>query len=345
MKDFDRLLVRYRQFGGWRLVCQYARMGVLGTAVAALARCILSGRSPKEVYSAITRKVDDVLACRYGHILDAYADSAGCPVREDSASCEVPRIIWSAWLQGVGQAPEMVQACLQSQREHLPGYDVRVLDMDNYRQWVDLPEDIIRKYRKGRIPPASFSDLLRLAALKKYGGIWMDATVYCTGFADERLQTRWQRIMQSRLTLFRYFRKGVAQPVGLSTWFVAAVPGQRHVAAVLDMLLAYWRDYDCLVDYYIIHLFLGMSLRRFPEEAGRMPRENSFHSLLLGRALAKDFNAADWDELVAHVSLHKLNYRKAAEAGKNKNGYFRHLLHLHGTTPCGSISTYNQHDV
>ena len=29
MKDFDKLRTRLRQFGGWRLVWQYARMGVL----------------------------------------------------------------------------------------------------------------------------------------------------------------------------------------------------------------------------------------------------------------------------------------------------------------------------
>ena len=27
--DFDRLIARFRQFGGWRLVWQYVRMGVL----------------------------------------------------------------------------------------------------------------------------------------------------------------------------------------------------------------------------------------------------------------------------------------------------------------------------
>ncbi len=344
MKDFDRLLVRFRQFGGWRLVFRYARMGVLGTVVVALVRCILSGRSPKDVYPSVTRKVDDVLTRRYRHIMDRYADSAGCPDQGSTMSGEVPKIIWSAWLQGIDRAPDMVKACLESQRRHLPGYDMRVLDMDNYRQWVDLPEDIVRKYSQGRIPPASFSDLLRLAVLKKYGGIWMDATVYCSGFGNGHLADRWQRIMQGELTLFRYFRKGAAQPVGLSTWFVAAVPGQRNVAAVLDMLLAYWRDYDCLVDYYIIHLFMGLSLRRFPEVAARMPRENSFHSLLLGRALAKDYNAEKWDDLVAHVSIHKLNYRKAAEASKNQNGYYWHLLGLPGAAP-KPIPSYNRQDV
>ncbi len=326
MKDLDRFLIRYRQFGGWRLVGQYARMGVLGTAVVAVVRCIVNGRSMKEAYSVVTRKVDEVLERRYRSVLERYADRVKQRETDGKHGYEVPKIIWTAWLQGLDHAPEMVKACVASQRAHFLGYEVRVLDLDNYRQWVDLPEEIEDKYRRGRIPPASFSDLLRLAALRKYGGIWMDATVYCSGFGNDALTARWQRVMRSELTLFRYFRKGEAQSIGLSTWFVAAVPQQRNVAAVLDMLLAYWHDYDCLVDYYIIHLFMGMSLRRFPEVAGRMPRENSFHSLLLGRALGKEFKENDWNELVAHVSLHKLNYRKAAEASKNPKGYYWRIV-------------------
>ena len=328
MKDFDRLLIRFHQFGGWRLVCQYARMGVLPTAAAALVRCVIKGKSPKVAYPAITRKVDEILVMRYQPILEHYAASVPHGGQGEDKVNDVPKIIWTAWLQGLDHAPEIVKVCLESLSAHLPGYDVRVLDMDNFRQWVDLPEETIEKYRKGRIPPASFSDLLRLAVLRKYGGVWMDATVYCSGFGNKQLKARWQRIMQSELTLFRYFRSGEAQPVGLSTWFVAAVPGQRNVAAVLDMLLAYWHDFDCLVDYYIIHLFMEMSLRRFPEMMQTMPRENSFHSLLLGNAMANDFNEKKWDELVEHVSIHKLNYRKVEKAMHNRNSYCAHILDI-----------------
>ncbi len=333
MKDFDRFLIRYRQFGGWRLVGQYARMGVLGAAVKAVVRCIVNGRSLEGAYSVVTRRVDEALERRYRSVLERYADRVKQRETDGEQGYEVPKIIWTAWLQGLDYAPEMVKACVASQWAHFPGYEVRVLDLENYRQWVDLPQEIEDKYRRGRIPPASFSDLLRLAAVRKHGGIWMDATVFCSGFGNEALTARWQRIMRSELTLFRYFRKGETQSIGLSTWFVATVPEQRNVSAVLDMLLAYWRDYDCLVDYYIIHQFMRMSFRRFPEVVGRMPRENSFHSLLLGDALGNDFHEDDWNELVAHVSLHKLNYRKASEVSKNKYGYYWRVVK--GKAPVG----------
>lgn len=111
-------------------------------------------------------------------------------------------------------------------------------------------------------------------------------------------------LCESELTVFRYFKRGTMAPVGLSTWFFAAVPNQIVISSVLDMLLAYWKDYNCLVDYYIIHLFLGLSLREFPMVEVRMPREDSYHSILLGDALGRTFHQEQWQDLIDHVSIH-----------------------------------------
>ena len=67
MKDFDKFKKRFVQFGGWRLILQYARMGVLWTGVKALIRCVVSGKSFKAAYPAVTERVDEILIERYRH--------------------------------------------------------------------------------------------------------------------------------------------------------------------------------------------------------------------------------------------------------------------------------------
>lgn len=171
MKDFDKLRTRLRQFGGWRLVWQYARMGVLWTGVKALTSCAVSGRSLKSAYPAITKRVDEILVRRYSHILEENKDRHQRTEAESRGEPAVPKIVWSAWLQSMDNAPELVKACLASQKKHLGGYEFRVLDLNSYRQWVELPEYVVKKYRNGQMPPAAFSDLIRLAVLKKYGGV------------------------------------------------------------------------------------------------------------------------------------------------------------------------------
>ena len=161
MVDFDRLITRFRQFGGWRLVWQYVRMGVFWTGVCALIRCALKGKSLKAAYPVITEKVDRILIRQYRYILDdiKVKDAEG-QTHNDGG---VPKIVWFSWLQGIDQAPDLVKVCLASQRKHLPDYEFRVFDLSNYQQWIELPEYIVRKYKKGLIPAASFSDLLRLS--------------------------------------------------------------------------------------------------------------------------------------------------------------------------------------
>lgn len=327
MKDFDKFKKRFVQFGGWRLILQYARMGVLWTGVKALIRCVVSGKSFKAAYPAVTERVDEILIERYRHILDENKDrfSKANPNSGKRRESAVSRIIWSAWLQGLDNAPEMVNVCLESHQKHLPGYEFRVLDMENYRQWVELPEWVEEKYARGMIPAALFSDVLRVAVLKRYGGVWMDASVLCTGFGNQQLQKQWTEVENSRFAVFRYYRKGDRYPSGLSNWFIAATPDNIVLTSVYDMLTAYWRDYDCTIDYYMMHLFISCALKAFPEMEREMPKLNSRYSFFLGDALSRTYSQEAWQELVDHVAIHKLNYRKADEARKNPQSYYNFI--------------------
>lgn len=106
MKDFGNLKRRFRQFGGWRLVWQYYRMGVLWTGVRALLHCAWHGRSFKAAYPVITQKVEDMLVARYRPILDEYVGRfrKGAPSRGGTSGRNVPKIVWFSWLQGMDEA-------------------------------------------------------------------------------------------------------------------------------------------------------------------------------------------------------------------------------------------------
>ena len=292
-----------------------------------MLRCVVSGKSLKAAYPAVTERVDEILIERYRHILDENKDrfSKANPNSGNPRESAVSRIIWSAWLQGLDNAPEMVNVCLESHQKHLPGYEFRVLDMENYRQWVELPEWVEEKYARGMIPAALFSDVLRVAVLKRYGGVWMDASVLCTGFDNQQLQKQWTEVENSRFAVFRYYRKGDRYPSGLSNWFIAATPDNVVLTSVYDMLTAYWRDYDCTIDYYMMHLFISCALKAFPEMERGMPKLNSRYSFFLGDALSRTYSQEAWQELVDHVAIHKLNYRKADEARKNPLSYYNFI--------------------
>lgn len=325
VKDFNRLFVRFRQFGGWRLMWQYVRMGVLWLGIKELMRCILRGHSIKSVYPFITQKVDALLLERYKNVLEEGLLKYNVANGKEPKN-KKPKVLWSGWLQGENSAPELVKACWNSWRQHLPGYELRIITMDNYTWWIELPEWFVEKYRRGIIPPALFSDVMRIELLVRHGGTWIDGTVLCTGFPTERLQKQWTDIETSPFCVFRYFKKGQREAVGLSNWFISANAGDAMLAALRDALYCYWKDYNCTVDYYICHLFLDVLLHGQPYVVAAMPRCNSTHSTLLGRKLACDFNEEAWQELTEHVAFHKFNFRKTKEAKANPQSYCNFIL-------------------
>lgn len=325
MQDFKKVIRRYIEFGGCHLVIAYLRMGIMAACVKSVLKNIGQRKSLKSAYSEIISTVEKILAKKYGYILDDAIKNFPSDV---NIAKSVSKIVWTCWLQGIDDAPLMVKHCIESQKKALPDYEHRILTLENYHQWVELPEYIEKKFRKGRIPRALFTDLLRLAVLKKYGGVWLDASVLFTGFENEKLLNRWHKIEQSEMTIYRYFQRGRKEPVGLSNWFIAVRPNEFVVSSVLDMLLAYWKDYNCTVDYYIMHLYIGMALKAVPPLAESMPRENSYHSIMLGCVLAKDYDKDWWDDVKAHVFLHKLNYRKSDEAARNPRSFYNSIFTL-----------------
>lgn len=325
-----RLWRRVGEFGGLRLVCQYARMGVLGAAVRAVAATLWRGEHISVAYQAIARRVGDILRRQYMRKpiegRNPFLRLAPCVSQERiPAPHGNPHILWTCWLQGEDAAPELVRICWQSLRRAFPVYELRIVTLSNYRHWIMLPDYIERKYRRHHIPAASMSDILRTALLAEYGGTWFDATVLCTlgleaeGEAERRHRSFAREMMDSELTLFRYRRHG--RTVGVSNWFIAARPGNPLLLSVRDLLLAYWRDYDCLVLYYIMHLFIEQCATDYPTLFRDMPKANSRYALLLAPRLGDDYDREMFSELLAHVFIHKLNYRLVGERQGAKSYY------------------------
>ena len=312
--DFDKLRDRFRQFGGMRLAMEYARLGLVPAIVKSFFRCIVKRQSFKKIYPGILKVVEPYLLQKYRPVLKErkafYA--------ENPRPHERSRNVWVCWLQGMESAPPVVKACYNSLVRNLPGREVKVIDGNNWGEFVDMPGYICDKWEKRRIPPAMFSDLLRLQLLIKYGGTWIDAAVLCTGECNE--------YMDSDLFLFRYNRAPGDRPLSISNWFITSCSGSEVLMVLRDVLFAYWRDYDCPLDYYIFHLFFSELAGEYPEQIARMPYGYSPNSLVLAKHWAEPFEPEKWEKLTASVCIHKLSYRLAGGVENDKDNYYKHIL-------------------
>lgn len=90
---------------------------------------------------------------------------------------DIPRRIWFHWAQGIDAMPQIAKGCLESWKRHNPEWKIIVIDRKNVGNWVDqdqLPIDALLGTSE-----QVYANAIRLALLRKHGGVWADATSWC----------------------------------------------------------------------------------------------------------------------------------------------------------------------
>lgn len=167
---------------------------------------------------------------------------------------------------------------------------------------------------------AHYTDMLRLELLIKYGGTWIDATVLCTETNTDR--TNLTGILDADLFLFQQLRKGETRFLGISNWFITSRADNWVLKVLRDMLFQYWRDYDCVVHYYMFHLFFGMIMEKYPEVAAKMPRQGNKMPHYLSRRMGDQYDDEWMQELKKRTCFHKLSYRLPDETLESKGTFY-----------------------
>ncbi len=263
--------------------------------------------------------VRDARQCAlYDKLLQQYREIIEAPIEaKEQRNCHK---IWVCWLQGFDSAPDIVRACLNSLRQNLPGYEIVTLDETNLHDYVQLPDFVEDKYRRGIIPRAHYTDLVRLELLCAYGGLWIDATVLCTSPALMPV------IEAAPLFLYREYRispKDVT-PIVASNWFIGSVSNHPILLLTKKLLYAYWQRESRLKNYFIFHLFLSIAARRYPEEWAATPPFNNIDPHMLQFNALMPYTPELWEQILRFSPFHKLSYR--SNTSDDEGTMFMHAI-------------------
>lgn len=312
MKKFIAI---FKKVGGKEILRQYAKGRVL---FFALVQTVLQGFSKKSleiVRLAVNNRILRKLRKKYrGFIAGFLADFQPAERRRSNK-------VWVCWLQGIENAPALVQQCYRSLQENLHGREIVLLTEENYRDYVHFPEYIQQKADAGIIPKAQFSDLLRLELLIQHGGTWIDSTVFCSGGNIPAY------MLDSDLFMFQNLKPGLdGHPTSVSNWFITACTNQPLLLLTQALLYDYWKKNDSLVDYFIFHDFFQFAIEAFPEEWNRViPFPNSTPHVLLLR-LFEPYDQQTWDAVRQMTPFHKLTYKFQDADTLLKNTYYSQLF-------------------
>jgi len=103
----------------------------------------------------------------------------------EEKNVEIPRIVWMMWWQGFANAPDLVKQCGSSWEKYNPTWQINYLDKGNIGEYLDM-HNIVDINRQD-ISIQHLSDLIRINLLKIYGGVWVDATCFCSTPLDSWL--------------------------------------------------------------------------------------------------------------------------------------------------------------
>lgn len=183
------------------------------------------------------------------------------PIRD-----EAKNHVWTMWWQGEENAPEMVRACWANRKFFL-GDDVlwHVITEKNWMRYIELPEMIIKKARKGQISLATLSDVVRSCLLYKHGGIWFDAEVLLLRPFDKMI---FEEIFYSRRDVCGHFGAGVSW--GLS--FLEGRPGWLLYEFLQEMWIRYLVEQDAGNIYHRTDYFIAIAANRYPEVRNAMEK-------------------------------------------------------------------------
>jgi mannosyltransferase OCH1-like enzyme len=125
----------------------------------------------------------------------------------------IPKIIWTYWIQGIDRLPEFNKLCIESWREKNPNYIIHIIDDNTIHNYLDKNE--LPLYFNFIQPLQNRSDIVRLALLNKYGGVWMDSSIICLRPLDE-----W--VINPRLTGFAIPQNSKIGSLDVfDSWFIA----------------------------------------------------------------------------------------------------------------------------
>lgn len=128
--------------------------------------------------------------------------------------------IWMLWLQGWDNAPSLSKKCVESWRYYNPDWNVILLDSSNISEYLDL-DKVFPRLNTNNI---SFSNIIRISLIKKFGGVWADSTLFCNKPLNDWLKVEdtflFNKPSNTRM-ICDWFIKGTSSSKIILDWYKA----------------------------------------------------------------------------------------------------------------------------
>ncbi len=268
-----------------------------------IARRLHLGKIYEKTHNSRHEACKKYLKKKYYNVIEKYKDynfKEIMPIGELSP-------VWRYWHQGRENAPYPVNVTLDSLDKKTRQHPVYVLDANNYKKYVRIPPYIEKKFANKQMNIAVFSDFLRLALLKEYGGIWLDSTFFVSDILPTQIDDlSFFSIKQGNR------RKWVVTRDLWSVCMLGAGAQNPLISFCYDFLKEYWKNEITPIAYLMTDCIIAIGYEEIPiikHLIDSVPN-NNFHSFdFLGEFRNKKANINKINKMRKNTFVFQLSYK------------------------------------
>lgn len=236
--------------------------------------------------------------------------------------------IWICWWDGEDVAPALVKQCIKSIKKNAGVHKVCFITKDNYSEYIEIPEYMLQKVAEKKMKLAHLADYIRIALLEKYGGLWIDTTMYC------------HRVIPEEYFELPFFTcKSEECDCGYLSrmrWVTFCIGGYKNNIVFTFLKRAfeeYWKNHDNAIDYLFFDHLIDIAYNNVPaikKFIDSVPI-NNLHRDDLQAAMNEALPGDSFDNIIKDDTvLYKLSWResyseKTADGQESVYGHFLNM--------------------
>ena len=229
-------------------------------------------------------------------------------------------IIWIFWWQGFEQCPEIVKKCVESMKKNCSDKQIIMIDKNNISEYYNAPQYILDNLENGKITLIHFSDILRMNLLNKYGGFWVDSTIF---FSDNPFDSeKFDNFYTVK------FECNDSTSISNGKWCGFFIGGcnQKFYDIMCILFNEYWKKIGAMIDYFLIDYFIKLCYENDEQIKNIFDNVdyNNQNIHKLQNLLPTVYNERVFDELKKENKIHKLSYKIRID--NNENNFYSHIF-------------------
>lgn len=246
------------------------------------------------------------------------------------------KIFWQYWGQGLNDddLPEVVQMCFRSVDTYKDDYIVIRLDDNLIHEYIDLPDFVYSKRNNPQFTHSHFADLLRLALLNAYGGIWLDARILLTDSIPDNIKHKeffmFQRnkntpIQQQKFYYnynYFYFNWNKSHHVNVMNGVIVSKKFNKINNTCMNLLLNYWKTQNCVPHYFFFQILFDVLSKEYLVEDMDKEIIDDIKPHLLQFVIHEKYDETQFINITNQTSIHSLS-----SSTSNGNTFYNVLWH------------------